>query len=208
MSCAIAGDILKMKLFICANHFILVDSFVLPCLPANRETRTNAKYGNISSKTDNIHKSTNMKKIIILATVTFISLTTFGQSKPDDLINNFFKEYAKTPAKAVEDIYATNPWTSRIKDGIETMKNEVNKYTVDYVGKYYGYELITKKQFSESFILYSYMVKYDRQPMRFIFKLYKPNDKWTLFSFKIDSDLDDEIEQSAKLYYLNLNKDN
>lgn len=111
-----------------------------------------------------------MKKIIILATVTFISLTTFGQSKPDDLINNFFKEYAKTPAKAVEDIYATNPWTSRIKDGIETMKNEVNKYTVDYVGKYYGYELITMKQFSESFILYSCMVKYDRQPMRFIFK--------------------------------------
>jgi len=181
---------------------------MLPYLLASRETRTNTKCGNISSKTDNIHKSTNMKKIIILATVTFISLTTFGQSKPDDLINNFFKEYAKTPAKAVEDIYATNHWTSRIKDGIETMKNEVNKYTVDYVGKYYGYELITKKQFSESFILYSYMVKYDRQPMRFIFKLYKPNDKWTLFSFKIDSDLDDEIEQSAKLYYLNLNKDN
>lgn len=148
-----------------------------------------------------------MKKLFILATVTLFSFTAFGQSNPEDIINTFFKEYAKTPSKAVEDIYATNPWTSRIKDGIETMKQEVNKYTVDYVGKYYGYELITKKQFSESFILYSYMVKYDRQPMRFIFKLYKPNDKWTLFSFKIDTDLDDEIEQAAKLYYLNLDKD-
>ena len=48
------------------------------------------------------------------------------------------------------------------------------------------------------------MVKYDRQPMRFTFKLYKPNDKWILFSFKIDVDLDDELEQAAKLYYLNL----
>ena len=96
---------------------------------------------------------------------------------------------------------------TRIKDGIETVKQEVNKYTIDYVGKYYGYELITKKQFSESFILYSYMVKYNRQPMRFIFKFYKPNDKWTLFEFTIDSDLDDEIEQAAKLYYLNLDKD-
>lgn len=148
-----------------------------------------------------------MKKLIFITTLTLFSLTSFGQANPEDLINTFFKEYSKNPGKAVEDIYATNPWTSRIKDGIETMKQEVNKYTVDYVGKYYGYELITKKHFSESFILYSYMVKYDRQPMRFIFKLYKPNAKWTLFAFKIDSDLDDEIEQAAKLYYLNLDKD-
>ena len=147
-----------------------------------------------------------MKRIILISFVTLYSMTIFGQSSPDELISTFFKEYAKMPSKAVENIYATNPWTSRIKDGIETMKNEVNKYTIEYVGKYYGYELITKKQFSESFILYSYMVKYDRQPMRFIFKCYKPNDKWTLYSFKIDSDLDDEIEQSAKLYYLNLDK--
>ncbi|OFY86856.1 MAG: hypothetical protein A3F72_21175 [Bacteroidetes bacterium RIFCSPLOWO2_12_FULL_35_15] len=145
-----------------------------------------------------------MKKIILFASITLLSLTICGQSNPEDVINSFFKEYAKNPSKAVEEIYATNPWTARIKDGIETMKNEVNKYTVDYVGKYYGYELITKKQFSESFILYSYMIKYDRQPMRFIFELYKPNDKWALYSFKIDSDLDDEIEQAAKLYYLNL----
>jgi hypothetical protein len=144
---------------------------------------------------------------VVIIVLTCISLSVFGQANPDDIINTFFKEYAKTPSKAVEDIYATNPWTARIKDGIEAMKQEVNKYTVDYVGKYYGYELITKKQLSESFILYSYMVKYDRQPMRFIFKLYKPNDRWTLFSLDIDSDLDDELEQAAKIYYLNLDKD-
>nr|WP_294776280.1 hypothetical protein [uncultured Flavobacterium sp.] len=147
-----------------------------------------------------------MKKIILIPILLLLTLPTFGQSNPDELINNFFKEYSKTPSKAVEDIYATNPWTVRLRDGIETMKNEVSKYTIDYVGKYYGYELIIKKQFSESFILYSYMVKYDRQPMRFIFEFYKPNDKWTLFSLKIDSDLDTEIEESAKLYNVNLDK--
>ncbi|MFT3796506.1 hypothetical protein [Flavobacterium sp.] len=105
-------------------------------------------------------------------------------------------------------MYATNPWTSRIKDGIEQIKNEVGKYTIDYIGKYYGNELIAKKQFSESLILYSYLVKYDRQPMRFIFKLYKPNDKWTLYEFSIDSSIDEEIEQAAKLYNLDLDKKN
>ena len=147
-----------------------------------------------------------MKKAFLISIMIF-SFSTYGQSNPDNLIETFFKNYEKNPSKAVEDIYSTNVWALRNRDGIETLKNEVNKYTVDYVGKYYGYELITKKQFSESFILYSYMVKYDRQPMRFIFKLYKANDKWSLFALSIDSDLDTEIEQSAKLYYLKLEKE-
>ena len=145
-----------------------------------------------------------MKKPFVFLIMALFTLTAFGQSNPEDIINKFFKNYEKSPSKAIEEIYANNPWTSRLKDGIEIMKNEVNKYTIDYLGKYYGYELITKKQFSESFILYSYMLKYDRQPVRFIFKLYKPNDKWAFFSLNIDSELDDEIEQAAKLYYLNL----
>ncbi len=149
---------------------------------------------------------TKMKKIILFAFTLVLTAKLSAQSTPEDILTPFFKEYAKNPAKAVDEIYATNPWTIRIKDGIETMKNEVNKYTVEYVGKYWGYELITKKQLSESFVLYSYMIKYDRQPMRFIFKLYKPNDKWTLLSFKIDSDLDDELEQAAKVYNLNLDR--
>jgi hypothetical protein len=147
-----------------------------------------------------------MKKLILFAVVIIFSIPTYGQSTPEELIKSFFATYSKNPGKAVEDIYATNPWSARIKDGIENVKKEVNGYNVNYVGKYYGQELITKKQLSESFILYSYMVKYDRQPMRFVFKLYKPNDKWTLYSFKIDTNLDVEIEESAKLYYLNLEK--
>lgn len=147
-----------------------------------------------------------MKKLLLITLLTIISLMSFGQASPEDLIKTFFNEYNKNSNKAIDELYSTNPWTSRIRDGIENMKKEVNSYTVDYVGKYYGYEIITKKQFSESFILYSYLVRYDRQPMRFTFEFYKPNDKWTLFSFKIDGDLDDEIEQAAKLYYLNLDK--
>lgn len=132
------------------------------------------------------------------------SFAAFGQTSPDDLIKNFFTDYAKNPAVAIDNLYSTNPWSNRIKDGIENIKKEINGYTLDYVGKYYGYELIAKKQAGESLILYSYMVKYDRQPLRFIFILYKPDNKWTLFSFKIDSQMDDEIEQGAKLYYLDL----
>jgi hypothetical protein len=147
-----------------------------------------------------------IKTTLLISIFSFFSYTSFAQTKPDDILKSFFTEYNISPATAVENIYSTNIWTSRIRDGIDQIKNEVNKYTIDYVGKYYGYELITKKPLSESFVLYSYMIKYDRQPMRFIFKFYKPNDKWVLYSFKIDSNLDDELEESAKLVYLSLDK--
>ncbi|MDX2130023.1 MAG: hypothetical protein SFU91_13400 [Chloroherpetonaceae bacterium] len=147
-----------------------------------------------------------MKKIVLVAFLTLLSVNSFGQTTPEELINSFFKEYSKNTNKALDDLYATNPWTSRIKDGIEKIKKDVNGFIVDYVGKYYGYEPITKKQFSDSFVLYSYLVKYERQPMRFTFEFYKPNDKWILYSFKYDTEFDDEIEQAAKLYYLDLDK--
>ncbi len=145
-----------------------------------------------------------MKKPFLASILILFSIITYAQSNQEEILNKFFKEYAKNPSKAVDEIYLTNPWNSRIRDGIETMKQEVNKYTLDYVGKYYGYELITKKKLSESFILYSYMVKYDRQPMRFVFMLYKPLDKWALYSFTIDADIDEELDQAAKIYYLDL----
>jgi hypothetical protein len=148
-----------------------------------------------------------MKKTILITAFVFISFLSFGQTGPEDILSSFFKEYVDNPSKAVEEIYETNPWSMRIKDGIETMKNEVNKYTEDYVGKYYGYEVITKKQLGESFVLYAYEVKYDREPMRFTFIFYKPNKKWTLCSFKIDSDLDEELKDAAKIYNLNLEKE-
>ncbi len=131
-------------------------------------------------------------------------LITFLSSTPGELIKKFFTEYPKNSSKAIDDLYATNPWTVRIKDAIENIKKEVSSYNVDYVGEYYGSELITQKQFSESFVLYTYMVKYDRQPMRFAFQFYKPNDKWALHSFSIDSNLGDELTEAGKLYFLKL----
>lgn len=149
-----------------------------------------------------------MKTLYLLFVGVVLSQFTYGQSNPEELIMSFFKEYQKNPTKAVGDIYGTNPWISRNKDAVESVKNEVNRYNTDFVGKYYGYEPITRKQFSESFVLFSYMVKYERQPMRFMFKFYKPSTKWVLYEFKIDSDLDNELEQAAKLYNINLNEKN
>ncbi|MGB7784580.1 MAG: hypothetical protein WBL27_00635 [Salinimicrobium sp.] len=146
-----------------------------------------------------------MKKLLL---VLFLSVSgnLLAQSGPENLIEDFFTTYKKDAGQALRDIYATNAWTNRIKDDIDKMVGAVNGFTESSMGEYYGYELITTKKFSESFVLYSYLVKYDRQPIRFIFKFYKPDDKWKLYSFSFDDNVDDEIQEAAKLYYLNLNQ--
>lgn len=146
-----------------------------------------------------------MKKLLFIVLIS-ISGNLFAQSEPQNLLNIFFKAYEKDAGKAVKELYATNKWTERAKDDIEKIVGIVNGFTESYMGKYNEYEIITTKKFSESFMLYSYLVKYDRQPIRFIFKFYKPSDKWVLYSFSLDDNLDDEIQEAAKLFYLDLDK--
>ena len=146
-----------------------------------------------------------MKRLLFIL-IFSTSASLFSQTGPQNLIDDFFTTYEKDAGKAVEELYATNEWTERRKDDIDKIIGTVNGFTESYMGKYYGYEIITTKKFSESFVLYSYLIKYDRQPLRFIFKFYKPNDIWVLYSYSLDDNLDDEIQEAAKLYYLDLDK--
>ena len=146
-----------------------------------------------------------MKKIILIS-IILISLTTKAQTSPQILIDNFFETYKIDAGKAVKELYETNKWTERIKDDIEKIISAVNGFNENFMGKYYGKEIITTKKFAESFELYSYMVKYERQPIRFIFKFYKPINKWVLYSFAFNDSLDTEIQEAAKLYNLELDR--
>lgn len=143
-----------------------------------------------------------MNKSLLLAPLFFLSHYAYSQDTPETLVTGFFKEYSKAPSKAVENLYSTNTWVLRNRDAVEQIKSEINKLTPEYVGQYYGYEFIVKKQIAGNFVLQSYLVRYDRQPLRFTFEFYKANDKWFLYSFKFDSNLDDELGESAKLNYL------
>jgi|TARA_B110000238_G_C15850758_1_gene320939 hypothetical protein len=147
-----------------------------------------------------------MKKLLFVLLIS-VSGNLFAQSSPQEMINDFFATYEKDAGKAIKKLYATNKWTERIKDDIDKIIGTVNGFNESYMGKYYGFEIITTKKFSESFELYSYLVKYDRQPIRFIFKFYKPDEKWVLYSYALDDNLDDEIQEAAKLYYLKLDKE-
>tara|TARA_R110002049_G_C8859615_1_gene538081 strand:+ start:79 stop:537 length:459 start_codon:yes stop_codon:yes gene_type:complete len=148
------------------------------------------------------------RKIKLLTFLIVIILSTNilkAQSTTEEITTEFFKTYEKSPQKAVDYVFGTNKWMiDRNKDGIENVKSQLTNF-LGLVGEYYGYEKITEKSVGKSFKLVSYMIKYDRQPMRFTFVFYKPNDKWQVQNFKFDDSLDDELEESGKVYRLKEN---
>ncbi len=146
----------------------------------------------------------SIKTVLVFALI-FNSYLGNAQTNPKEIVNIFFDEFKNKGASiAIDNLYATNKWMDRATDAITNLKSQLEGLNEDYVGKFFGYELILEKHLAESYVLLSYMVKYERQPIRFTFQFYKPSETWFLYSFQFDSNMDVEIEEAAKLNYNNL----
>ena len=147
-----------------------------------------------------------MKKVIIIIPILLFSFIAFPQQSPKEIVEQFFNEFeTKGSSVALDNLYKPNKWMARNADAISQLKSQIEGLNEDYVGKYYGYEFLLEKQLADSYILMSYLVKYDRQPIRFTFQFYKPNKEWVIQSFIFDGDMDEEVKEAAKLYNFRLN---
>jgi len=145
----------------------------------------------------------NFTKLITTVVIILFTAQVNAQSTPEDLSNLFFKTFEeKGSTDALDELYSTNTWINKAPDAVLNLKNQMEGLHEDYIGKYYGYEFITEKKISESFVLRSYLVKYDRQPLRFTFQFYKPNDIWKAYSFQYDGNLSSELEESANIIFI------
>jgi len=145
--------------------------------------------------------------ILTLGLFLVTAVLAGAQSTPESLVNKFFDTYlAQGTSAALDQFYATNKWMDRNKDATEKLKSQFANLPA-LVGDYYGRDLIAKKTLGESFVLISYLVKYDRQPIRFTFELYKPQDSWLAYSFSYDDSFGDELEEAAKVHNLDDDED-
>lgn len=147
-----------------------------------------------------------MKKLLLL-TLVLCSFSSFAQSDPQKLIDEFFSRYkSKSPTDAVDYIFSTNKWMNDSKDAIENVKFKLNN-TVKQIGTYYGFNLIAKKTVGDHLSLYTFLIRYDRQPLRFTMLFYKANEQWSLYTFSYDDSIDEELKEAAKAYKLKENLD-
>lgn len=145
-------------------------------------------------------------KSIFLTLALISAMQSFSQGSTDEMVEIFFTKYKNDGStSALNYVYSKNEWISQSSDDVINLKNQMNSLTEDFVGKYYGYELILEKRLSDSYVLKSYLVKYGRQPLRFTFQFYKPDKEWIFHGFSYDANITDEIKEAAKLYNFRLN---
>ncbi len=142
-----------------------------------------------------------MKTLIVLI-VTIISSTlalsaqSSTNTETQKIVDEFFKVYKKKGHKeAVSELLATNKWISEASAfEVSTKLAEV----VDQIGEFQGHEKIKESKYGNSMIHYTYLVKYDRQPLRFLFRFYRPDDKWQTQGFEYEVEFSDDLDEKPK----------
>jgi hypothetical protein len=150
-----------------------------------------------------------MKKILLtLCPLLLFICTTEAQvqeQNPTDISKKFFEMYAAKPLDAIDYLFSDVKKNKQISDDITAIKKNL-KMTIDQDGVNNGYELITEKNVGANLKLQSYMVKYDKQPVRFIFIYYRPKDVWKIYTFQFNTNMDEELTSAAAVDQLKENK--
>lgn len=142
-----------------------------------------------------------MKKLLLLICILSFTTLSYAQNSTDEITTKFFKIYEQSTDKAFDYIVGTNKWMLGKKDGIEKLKFNLREFT-NVTGDYIGFEKLTEKALGESLKIVVFMVKYDRQPLRFIIKYYKAKDTWMLYDIKFDVNLDADFLKVITSDYL------
>lgn len=140
---------------------------------------------------------TRINTILLILLAASTSLPLFAQDEPGKIVEAFFQKYKSDQGAAIDYLYANNEWMQRAGDDIDNLKVQLQNATA-LLGKYCGYEQIDKRKMGESFVLYSFLVKYQRQPLRFVFEFYKPEDAWKTYGFSYDKDPDTDLENTSR----------
>ena len=134
-----------------------------------------------------------MKKSFVLLCFICMSTFTYSQKHFDEISAEFFNKYAYNTEIALDYIFETNPWLKENLEGMNNVKSQIKEYET-LIGNYVGYEKISEEILGESLAYVVYMVKYERQPIRFMFQYYKSKDSWMLYHIKYDEGMIEEFK--------------
>ena len=136
-----------------------------------------------------------MKFVLAILFSVVIWQTGSSQVRCDSIPEKFFSVFGeKSSDAAIDWVYSTNKYIRNNIQGNLKVKTELKKI-ISLIGAYKGYELMEKKVISPSYVQLYYLAKFERQPLKFIFVLYKPADKWQLQKLRFDDKVAEEFEK-------------
>jgi len=146
-----------------------------------------------------------MKNIVVAVALLLFSSVASAETY-GGIPDRFFAylEQGKTN-EAIDFLYNTNRWVAKNSDQITNLKGELSKLK-GLVGNYMYHELITEAKAGNRYADLIYLVGYDRQPIRFEIKVYKPGNQWRFQGVSFDTNVTDDIEKLATQRILNNGK--
>jgi hypothetical protein len=138
-----------------------------------------------------------IKKIALLVCILSFG-NVMAQTTPQEIVDSFFKIYkTNEPLKALEDLYSHSPWLTDKNEGVNNLKTKFSGLK-EHVGELYGYELLSTKNAQNTFVIITYLVKFNNNPITFTFEFYKPDKEWIVYSFSYDDSFVSEMEKSVR----------
>lgn len=139
-----------------------------------------------------------MKRLLPLLMILLIPVVGSAQEGPSERITSeFFNLYSQYPMRAYAKLFERSPWMNGKRGMVESNRAKLRDMTYD-LGDYLGYELIAESRIGDNYLLKSFMVKYERQPVRFTFVLYRPSGSWQVQSMSFDNELHKELKRAIK----------
>ena len=134
---------------------------------------------------------------ILAFTLILFTQVILAQQTTKEITDKLFQIYKTSPEKAVTYGFSTNEWFKGNQEAISELETKLIKL-ISVVGNYNGYEKIKEKNIGNNYKLETYMLKYDRQPVKFTFIFYRPDTIWHIQNFYFNTDFDDDIEKMAQ----------
>lgn len=99
-------------------------------------------------------------------------------------------EYAETFVK----LYAGNPWLEA--EDLDKVRQQFDSLP-EIVGTLHHHELMAEQHVTDRFVYLWYVAHFDRSPLSFYFKFYKPEGAWRFYSFEYKDDLGQVARDAA-----------
>ncbi|MCX7953685.1 MAG: hypothetical protein N3A01_00680 [Bacteroidales bacterium] len=141
-----------------------------------------------------------MKKTLTVSFIITLLLGTIIKSKsqqtPEMVADSFFYYFKnKNIESAIKYIFSTNKYLVQFPEVVNTLKAKFDK-ALPILGNFHQYQLYLKKEITNNFVQLGYLMIFDRQPIKILFLLYKPVDKWQIQDMRFDDKLEDVIENT------------
>lgn len=132
-----------------------------------------------------------MKSLTLLLVFLF-SVAVYSQATVDEKLNRFFQIYESGSSEAIEYLFEDNKWMENKFEEMLNLKYQLVELQKE-LGEYYGNEKLSELNLGESLKEVTYVVKYERMPLRFRFHFYKAKDNWMALNFYYDDNFPEEF---------------